>query len=166
MTAGLAVWSRLRGPSSIKGVSCDLPVAQARLFQIEIALDAAPRLVGDLAVAQQHMDKLAFRGDQLARQFGSCRRDVRPIRIERSGNWLARISCRARSSFTTSSDSSTKIAVTKKFSASVIGEKAMARLREADEVAYVRFASVYRSFRDIDEFMAELGKLVKARETH
>ena len=42
----------------------------------------------------------------------------------------------------------------------------MARLREADEVAYVRFASVYRSFRDIDEFMAELGKLVKAREAH
>jgi len=54
----------------------------------------------------------------------------------------------------------------KEVSASVIGEKAMARLRAADEVAYVRFASVYRSFRDIDEFMAELGKLVKARETH
>jgi transcriptional repressor NrdR len=51
-------------------------------------------------------------------------------------------------------------------SSSLIGEKAMARLREADEVAYVRFASVYRSFRDIDEFMAELGKLVKAREAH
>ena len=51
-------------------------------------------------------------------------------------------------------------------SSAVIGEKAMARLREADEVAYVRFASVYRSFRDIDEFMAELGKLVKAREAH
>jgi transcriptional repressor NrdR len=51
-------------------------------------------------------------------------------------------------------------------SSAVIGEKAMARLREADEVAYVRFASVYRSFRDIDEFLAELGKLVKAREAH
>jgi transcriptional repressor NrdR len=51
-------------------------------------------------------------------------------------------------------------------SSSLIGEKAMARLRQADEVAYVRFASVYRSFRDIDEFMAELGKLVKAREAH
>jgi transcriptional repressor NrdR len=51
-------------------------------------------------------------------------------------------------------------------SSAVIGEKAMARLREADEVAYVRFASVYRSFRDIDEFMSELGKLVKAREAH
>jgi transcriptional repressor NrdR len=54
----------------------------------------------------------------------------------------------------------------KEVSSSVVGEKAMARLREADEVAYVRFASVYRSFRDIDEFMAELGKLVKAREAH
>jgi transcriptional repressor NrdR len=52
----------------------------------------------------------------------------------------------------------------KEVASAYIGEKAMARLREADEVAYVRFASVYRSFRDIDEFMAELGKLVKARE--
>ncbi len=35
--------------------------------------------------------------------------------------------------------------------------------RTLDEVAYVRFASVYRSFRDIDQFMVELGKLVKAK---
>lgn len=47
---------------------------------------------------------------------------------------------------------------------SFVGEKVMARLREADEVAYVRFSSVYRSFRDIDEFLSELGKLVKARD--
>ena len=40
----------------------------------------------------------------------------------------------------------------------------MAHLRELDEVAYVRFASVYRSFRDIDEFLAELGKLVKSKD--
>jgi transcriptional repressor NrdR len=40
-----------------------------------------------------------------------------------------------------------------------IGEKVMTRLRELDEVAYVRFASVYRSFRDIGEFAAELGRL-------
>jgi transcriptional repressor NrdR len=52
----------------------------------------------------------------------------------------------------------------KEIDSALIGEKVMARLREADEVAYVRFASVYRSFRDIDEFMAELGKLVKARD--
>ncbi len=40
-----------------------------------------------------------------------------------------------------------------------IGEKVMTRLRELDEVGYVRFASVYRSFRDIGEFAAELGRL-------
>ena len=44
-----------------------------------------------------------------------------------------------------------------------IGEKAMVRLRELDEVAYVRFASVYRSFRDIDEFRSELEKMARAR---
>jgi transcriptional repressor NrdR len=39
----------------------------------------------------------------------------------------------------------------------------MNHLRQLDEVAYVRFASVYRSFRDVDEFMRELGKLVKPK---
>jgi transcriptional repressor NrdR len=46
---------------------------------------------------------------------------------------------------------------------SELGERGMAHLRSVDEVAYVRFASVYRSFRDIDEFLTELGKLVKAK---
>ena len=47
--------------------------------------------------------------------------------------------------------------------ASELGDRVMHHLRELDEVAYVRFASVYRSFRDIDEFLSELGKLVKQR---
>ena len=42
----------------------------------------------------------------------------------------------------------------------VIGEKVMDRLRKVDQVAYVRFASVYRQFKDIDTFMAELNKLL------
>jgi transcriptional repressor NrdR len=41
----------------------------------------------------------------------------------------------------------------------------MRRLRKLDEVAYVRFASVYRSFKDIDEFMGELSTLMKKRES-
>ena len=41
-----------------------------------------------------------------------------------------------------------------------IGEKVMDRLRDVDQVAYVRFASVYRQFKDIDTFMAELNKLL------
>ena len=36
----------------------------------------------------------------------------------------------------------------------------MERLRAVDQVAYVRFASVYRQFKDIDTFMAELNKLL------
>jgi len=40
-----------------------------------------------------------------------------------------------------------------------IGERIMRLLRELDAVAFVRFASVYRSFRDIDEFRAELDKM-------
>ena len=41
-----------------------------------------------------------------------------------------------------------------------IGEKVMERLRSVDQVAYVRFASVYRQFKDIDTFKAELNKLL------
>lgn len=41
-----------------------------------------------------------------------------------------------------------------------IGEMVMARLKSLDEVAYVRFASVYRSFKDINTFMDELSKLL------
>jgi transcriptional repressor NrdR len=47
--------------------------------------------------------------------------------------------------------------------ASELGERVMAHLKEVDEVAYVRFASVYRSFRDVDDFVRELRKLVKDR---
>ncbi len=41
-----------------------------------------------------------------------------------------------------------------------LGEEVMRHLRRLDEVAYVRFASVYRSFRDIAEFMSELKELI------
>lgn len=41
-----------------------------------------------------------------------------------------------------------------------IGELVMERLKSVDEVAYVRFASVYRQFKDINTFMTELGKLL------
>ncbi|MFH0903218.1 MAG: transcriptional regulator NrdR [Pseudomonadota bacterium] len=47
-----------------------------------------------------------------------------------------------------------------------IGELVLPRLRALDEVAYVRFASIYRSFRDIDEFMSELSQLVRTRASH
>lgn len=48
----------------------------------------------------------------------------------------------------------------REISSSAIGELVMARLKDVDEVAYVRFASVYRQFKDINTFMAELTKLL------
>lgn len=46
-----------------------------------------------------------------------------------------------------------------------IGNMVMDRLKDVDEVAYVRFASVYRQFKDIDSFMAELTKLLHDKTT-
>ena len=51
----------------------------------------------------------------------------------------------------------------REISSSVIGEQVMHRLKEVDEVAYVRFASVYRQFRDIGTFMEELEKLLEGK---
>ncbi len=45
----------------------------------------------------------------------------------------------------------------------VIGEKVIDQLREWDDVAYVRFASVYRQFKDIKEFMDELTNILEDR---
>jgi len=53
----------------------------------------------------------------------------------------------------------------KEVGAQLVGEKVMRELRSVDEIAYVRFASVYRSFRDIDEFRAELDNVARARRT-
>ena len=45
-------------------------------------------------------------------------------------------------------------------SAAEVGELVMEGLKRVDEVAYVRFASVYRQFKDINTFMRELNKLL------
>lgn len=52
----------------------------------------------------------------------------------------------------------------KEIVSSVIGEGLMRELHDTDPVAYVRFASVYRSFKDISEFMVELEELIKERK--
>ena len=55
-------------------------------------------------------------------------------------------------------------ALEREISTTEIGEMVMKRLKDVDEVAYVRFASVYRSFKDINTFMEELTKLLKQKE--
>lgn len=51
----------------------------------------------------------------------------------------------------------------KEVETTVIGELVMNRLKQLDEVAYVRFASVYREFKDVNTFMEELGKLLNSK---
>lgn len=53
----------------------------------------------------------------------------------------------------------------KEVPSSVVGEAIMTALHDLDSVAYVRFASVYRSFQDIDEFVDELEDLLKERRS-
>lgn len=53
----------------------------------------------------------------------------------------------------------------KEIGVSYIGERVMAELRDMDDVAYVRFASVYRCFRDIEEFMREIKELSELKES-
>jgi transcriptional repressor NrdR len=52
----------------------------------------------------------------------------------------------------------------KEIPSTMIGEEVMGRLHRLDEVAYVRFASVYRSFKDINEFMSELKDILGNKE--
>ena len=52
----------------------------------------------------------------------------------------------------------------KELSAAVVGEKTMAKLHELDDVAYVRFASVYREFKDVNDFVSELKSLLSNHE--
>ncbi|OGQ23400.1 MAG: transcriptional regulator NrdR [Deltaproteobacteria bacterium RIFCSPLOWO2_02_FULL_44_10] len=47
---------------------------------------------------------------------------------------------------------------------SALGERIMHELHQLDEIAYVRFASVYRSFKDINEFMQELSDLLQRQK--
>jgi transcriptional repressor NrdR len=52
----------------------------------------------------------------------------------------------------------------KEIPSTIIGEEVMDHLHLLDEVAYVRFASVYRSFKDINEFMTELKDILSSKE--
>ncbi len=51
----------------------------------------------------------------------------------------------------------------REISSKKIGEKVMAQLREWDDVAYVRFASVYREFQDVTEFIEQIQKLLESK---
>ncbi len=78
--------------------------------------------------------------------------EKRPISVEAVENVVTRI----EASFSEASDREVR--------STEIGERVMKYLRDLDDVAYVRFASVYRSFKDINEFMSELKDILDRRD--
>ena len=75
------------------------------------------------------------------------------------------VSVEAREELANKIEKSLQAAGEKEISSSFIGEQIMDYLKEIDQVAYVRFASVYRQFKDIKEFMQEINDIVyKNRE--
>lgn len=75
--------------------------------------------------------------------------EKRPVSVEQVENAIARI---LRKAMTLSE---------REIPSSQLGEWVMEELRQLDQVAYVRFASVYRSFQDINEFKKEISRLTK-----
>jgi len=105
----------------------------------------------ELTVIKRSGRRVPFDRDKLMRsvQHALRKRPVEPERVERNVNALVR---------NLESQGESEIA------SEMIGELVMQMLRSLDKVAYVRFASVYRHFRDIGEFMSELKDLLNAKE--
>ena len=100
-----------------------------------------------LVVVKKDGSREAFdRGKLMRGLLRAC--EKRPVSLEQLDAVVERIENKLHASIEREIDSS------------VIGELAMDELRNIDEVAYVRFASVYRQFKDINTFMNELRKLL------
>jgi len=89
------------------------------------------------------------RGKILSGMIRAC--EKRPVPLAE----LERLSCEIEQNL--------QNALEREVSTAVIGEQVMEKLKGVDEVAYVRFASVYRQFKDINTFMTELTKLLEEK---
>ncbi|MEE0958040.1 MAG: transcriptional regulator NrdR [Ruminococcus sp.] len=78
--------------------------------------------------------------------------EKRPVSIKQIEEMVSRIETKIQSS------------LDREITTMQIGELAMEELKSADEVSYVRFASVYRQFKDINTFMEELNKLLTEKQ--
>ncbi|MBO6539228.1 MAG: transcriptional repressor NrdR [Rhizobiaceae bacterium] len=105
----------------------------------------------DLIVAKKSGRKVPFDRDKLIRSFDIAlrKRNVEPERIERAVSGIVR---------QLESSGETEIASDR------IGELVMEALKSLDDVAYVRFASVYRNFREARDFQEILGQLKDGEE--
>lgn len=116
-----------------------------RFTTFETAELVMPRLV------KQNGEREPFNEDKLRAGILKAL-EKRPVAIELVDEAVSRINHRLRASGEREVPSKT------------VGELVMAELRELDEVAYVRFASVYRSFKDLNEFREEIDRISQTNE--
>ena len=117
----------------------------ARRFTTYETVESLPVVVVKKDGSRQSFD----RGKVLGGMIRAC--EKRPVPVARLEKVAAEIEQELQSS------------IEREISTEVIGERVMENLRAIDQVAYVRFASVYRQFKDIDSFMEELSKLLAER---
>jgi len=104
-----------------------------------------------LLVVKRDGERVAFDRDKIVRGIArAC--EKRPVSLEQMTAVAERV------------EQELEADAPREVASQTVGELVMRELRNLDEVAYVRFASVYRSFRDVDEFMAELRGLLDGRE--
>ena len=113
-----------------------------RRFTTYETVESLPVVVVKKDGSRQSFD----RGKVLGGMIRAC--EKRPVPVARLEKVAAEIEQELQSS------------MEREISTEVIGERVMENLRTIDQVAYVRFASVYRQFKDIDSFMEELSKLL------
>mgnify|MGYP001047828885 FL=1 len=114
----------------------------ARRFTTYETVESLPVVVVKKDGSRQSFD----RGKVLGGMIRAC--EKRPVPVARLEKVAADIEQELQNS------------MEREISTEVIGERVMENLRNIDQVAYVRFASVYRQFKDIDSFMEELTKLL------
>ncbi|MGB1236982.1 MAG: transcriptional regulator NrdR [Pseudomonadales bacterium] len=115
-------------------------VCHERYTTYEIAELLMPRLIKSDGSTQPFDENKLRSGIQRALE-------KRPVGVEELESAINRIKQRVRASGD------------REVPARLLGEEVMAELRKLDQVAFVRFASVYRSFKDVNEFKAEIDRL-------
>ena len=117
----------------------------AKRFTTYEAIEGQPVIIIKRDKSRQVFDRTKL----LSGMLRAC--EKRPVSLETLENAIDEIESQLQNS------------LEKEVSSVCVGEMALEKLKSIDEIAYVRFASVYRDFKDIDSFMAELKQLLNEK---
>ena len=120
-------------------------ISCAKRFTTYEAIEGQPVIIIKRDKSRQVFDRTKL----LSGMLRAC--EKRPVSLETLENAIDEIESQLQNS------------LEKEVSSVCIGEMALEKLKTIDEIAYVRFASVYRDFKDIDSFMTELKQLLNEK---